>query len=398
MNVYADHAATTPIDPRVSAAMKPFFDEKYANPSSFHMPGKIVRDAIDDARSVIAKGLGARSDEIIFTSGGTESDNLAILGTARQYKEQGKHIISTRTEHQAVLESLYHLEKKEGFEVTYVDVDSTGLVDVQQVLDAIRPDTILITIILANNEIGTINPIGEIGAAVGRLRKEEKRQLPLLHTDACQAIGDIDVRVDALHVDLLTLNASKIYGPKGVGALFVKRGIKLQPLQFGGSQEFGKRPGTENIIGIIGFAKAFDIALAERDAYKERLTSLRDALIAGIEETIPHIRVNGHREQRLANNVNISFMNIEGEALLLYLDAAGIYASTGSACTSATLDPSHVILALGLPYEVAHGSIRFSLGRSTTQEDVDYIVQTLPPLVEKLRKISPVKVDEKYYR
>ena len=395
--VYLDHAATTPIDPRVREAMLPFLDDQFANPSSFHTPGKRVREAIDEARIKVSTVLGARPDEIVFTSGGTESDNLAILGIARQYHEQGKHIISTKTEHQAVLEALEQLEKKEGFEVTYVPADKEGKVRPEDVLAAVRPDTILISVIFANNEIGTINDIAGLGSAVRKLREAESRQLPLLHTDACQAVGALEVDVQKLPVDLMTVNASKIYGPKGVGALYVKRGLKLRSLQFGGSQESGKRPGTENVIGIVGFGEAIRIADAQREEYVARLTPLRDDLIKRLQEVIPKTRLNGHPTDRLPNNVNMSFMDIEGEALLLYLDAKGVYASTGSACTSATLDPSHVILALGLPYEVAHGSLRFSLGRSTTQEDIDHVVQVLPELVEKLRKISPVRVDEKYY-
>lgn len=394
--MYLDHAATTPIDPRVHEVMLPFLGSEYGNPSSFHMKGKVVRDAIDAARSQVANAIGSRPDEIFFTSGGTESDNLAILGAARKHAEKGKHIVSTKTEHQAVLEALYHLEKKEGFEVTYVECDKYGRVSAEDVVAALRDDTILVSIIFGNNEIGTLNPIQEIGNA---LRKwgEERGSRPLFHSDACQVLGDRVIDVDALHVDLLTINSSKIYGPKGVGALFVKRGTKLQPLQFGGSQELARRPGTENVPGIIAFGKAAEIAAEEADVYRKQLAPLRDWFIEEIQKRIHKTRLNGHPSERLANNVNISFMDIEGEALLLYLDASGIYAATGSACTSASLDPSHVILALGLPYEVAHGSIRFSLGRDTTKEDLEYVLEKLPPLVEKLRAISPVNVDPKYY-
>ena len=396
--VYLDHASTTPIDPAVREAMLPFLSEAYGNPSSFHSPGKRVKDAIENARETVATVIHARPDEILFTSGGTESDNLAVLGAARAYATTGKHIVSTRTEHQAVLEALEHLEKKEGFEVTYVDVDSFGRVRAQDVIAAIRPDTILVSIMTANNEIGTIHPIDDIGRAILKHREEKKTAFPLFHSDACQALGALPVDVTRMHVDLLSINASKIYGPKGVGALFVKRGVKIAHLHFGGSQESGKRPGTENVIGIIGFGKAIEVAESLREQESARLTILRDDLIARILKDIPKTRLNGHPSERLPNNVNISFMDIEGEALLLYLDAKGIYAATGSACTSASLDPSHVILALGLPYEVAHGSLRFTLGRSTTQEDIDYVLSVLPPLVERLRKISPVHVDEKYYR
>ncbi len=394
--VYLDHAATTPLDPRVCEAMLPYLGQVCGNPSSFHSMGKQAKDAIDDARERIARLLGARADEILFTSGGTESDNLAILGFARANAGKGKHLITTTFEHHAVLEAMIHLEKKEGFEVTYVSVGKDGLVDPEDVMKAIRPDTILVSVMLANNEIGTIQPIADIGNRIQKLRGTN--QTPVFHTDACQAAGTLELDVQKLHVDMLTLNGPKIYGPKGVGALYVKRGLKLQPLQFGGSQERAIRPGTENVAGIMGLAKAFELAQAERLAEAQRLLPLRDKLMDGILTRIPKTRLNGDREKRLPNNVNISIMDLEGEALILYLDAAGIYASTGSACTSASLDPSHVILALGMPYEVAHGSIRFTLGHATTEEDIDYVLQTLPPLVEKLRSLSPVRVDEKYFQ
>lgn len=377
--------------------MLPFITTDFGNPSSFHTLGKTAKDALEDARARIAGVLNARPDEIIFTSGGTESDNLAILGFARKHQAHGKHIVSNKAEHPAVLEALDHLERNEGFEVTYVELDKFGQVDPAKVREAIRPDTTLVSVMYANNEIGTVNDVKKIAGVVRKYREQNKSAYPLFHTDACQAVGALEVDVQKLGVDMMTVNSSKIYGPKGVGALYVKRGTKLQPLQFGGHQEGGKRPGTENIIGIIGFAKAIEIANAEREDYVKRLSPLRDKLIEGIKSCIPKTRLNGHSEKRLPNNVNVSIMDIEGEALLLYLDAQGVYASTGSACTSASLDPSHVILALGLPYEVAHGSIRFTLGRSTTEEDIDYVLDVLPPLVEKLRKISPVRVDEKYY-
>jgi len=395
--VYLDNAATTPIDSRVAAAMEPFINTMYGNPSSFHMRGKEVRDAIDDARVVVAGVLGARPDEVVFTSGGTEANNLAILGFARKNKQHGTHIISARTEHPSVLEPLEHLAKHEGFEVTYVDTDAFGCVDQEAVMAALREDTILVTVMYANNEIGTISDVKKIGAAVRKFREANKKAFPVFHTDACQAVGALEVDVQKLNVDMMSINSSKIYGPKGVGALYVHRSIRLQPTQFGGSQEKRLRPGTENVIGIIGFCEAVKIADEEREQESVRLTKLRDDLIERILKEIPKTRLNGHKEDRLPNNVNISFMDIEGEALLLYLDAKGVFAATGSACTSATLDPSHVILALGLPYEVAHGSIRFSLGRSTTKEDIDYVIEVLPSLVEKLRKISPVRVDPKYF-
>jgi cysteine desulfurase len=395
--VYLDHAATTPIHPAVREAMLPYLGEQFGNPSSFHGVGKSVKDDVDEARERIAKIMHVRADEILFTSGGTESDNLAILGYARMNQSHGKHLITTTIEHHAVLESMMHLEKKEGFEVTYLEPNRDGLVSVEQVEGALREDTILVSVMYANNEIGTIEPIAQIGNMIQKWREEHKRPALKFHTDACQAPEYLDLDVEKLHVDMLTLNGSKMYGPKGIGFLYVKRGIKLEPLQYGGSQERAIRPGTENVAGIIGMATALELAQADRESESQRLIQLRDRLIEGIRSSIPKTRLNGHATTRLPNNVNISIMDIEGEALILYLDAQGVYASTGSACTSASLDPSHVILALGMPYEVAHGSIRFTLGRSTTQEDIDYVIQILPPLVEKLRSISPVRVDEKYF-
>lgn len=398
--VYLDHAATTPIHPAVREAMLMYLGEKFGNPSSFHSVGKTVKDDVDEARERIAKILHVRPDEILFTSGGTESDNLAILGFARKNQAEGKHLITTKIEHHAVLESMMHLEKKEGFEVTYLEPDRDGLVSIEQVEGALREDTILVSVMYANNEIGTIQPIAQIGNMIQKYRLRPPTsdfRRPIFHTDACQAPEYLDLDVEKLHVDMLTLNGSKMYGPKGIGLLYVKRGIKLEPLQFGGSQERALRPGTENVAGITGMATALELAQAEREHESGRLIPLRDRLIEGIRSQIPKTRLNGHPTNRLSNNVNISIMDIEGEALILYLDAHGVYASTGSACTSASLDPSHVILALGMPYEVAHGSLRFTLGRSTTQEDIDYVIQILPPLVEKLRSISPVRVDPKYF-
>ncbi len=395
--VYLDHAATTPMDPRVYEVMLPYLAEKFGNPSSFHSVGKVVKDALDVARQQIATVLDVRADELLFTSGGTESDNLAILGYARANHSHGKHLITSTIEHHAVLEAMIHLEKKEGFEVTYLKPDRDGILSATQVQEALREDTILVSIMYANNEIGTIQPIAEIGNLIQKYRQEHKRDHLVFHTDACQATGYLDLSVTRLHVDMLTLNGSKMYGPKGTGVLYLKRGIKLQPLQFGGSQERALRPGTEFTAGIIGMAKALQLVQADRQQETARLIPLRDKLIKGIQERIKKTRLNGHPTNRLPNNVNISIMDIEGEAIVLYLDASGIYTSTGSACTSASLDPSHVILALGLPYEVAHGSIRFSLGHDTTEEAIDYVLETLPLLVEKLRSISPVRVDEKYF-
>lgn len=395
--VYLDHAAATPLDPEVLAVMRPFLEEAHGNPSSFHSSGKRAKDAVDAARARIAGVINVRPDEILFTSGGTESDNLAVLGYARANAEKGKHLVTTAFEHHAVLEAMAHLEHKEGFQVTYLSPDKEGMISVEQVMAAIRPDTLLVSVMYANNEIGTIQPIAEIGNAIQKFRKEKNLPHLLFHTDACQAAGALPLDVEKLHVDMMTLNGSKSYGPKGIGLLYVHRGIKLRPLMFGGAQERGIRPGTENVASIVGLAEAIARAQAQREAESARLIPLRDALIAGIKKTIAKTRLNGHATKRLPNNVNVSFMDIEGEALLLYLDAAGIYASTGSACTSASLDPSHVILSLGMPYEVAHGSLRFTLGRATTMDDIEYVLETLPPLVAKLRALSPVRVDEKYF-
>ncbi|MFH1089723.1 MAG: cysteine desulfurase family protein [Candidatus Uhrbacteria bacterium] len=387
--IYLDHAATTPLDPRVFAVMKPWLSEKFGNPSSFHSSGKKAKDAIEVARVSISKILACRAEEIIFTSGGTESDNLAILGFARANSSVGKHLIISAIEHHAVLEAAKRLEK-EGFEISYVQPTPEGIIELDAIKPLIRPDTILISIMLANNEIGTIQPISEIGNWLQKTRGS--KQYPVFHTDACQAAGALELSVEKLHVDLLTINGSKIYGPKGTGALYIHHGLRLQPLQFGGAQERGLRPGTENVAGIIGLAIAFELAQKEKNKESERLTVLRDKLISEILKNIPKTQLNGHSKIRLPNNVNISFLDIEGEALLLYLDAQGICASTGSACASASLDPSHVILALGRSPEAAHGAMRFTLGHSTTEKDIDYVLKVLPPLVEKLRMFSAVRI------
>jgi len=395
--IYLDHAATTPLDPHVLEAMLPYLQEEFGNPSSFHTKGKRAADAIKQARETIATHLGARPDELIFTSSATEANNLAILGYARAHKHLGNHIITTSLEHHAVLETIMRLQKKEGFDVTYIKPNAQGLVDPQDVKNALHENTIFVSVMYVNNEIGTIQPIAEIGNIIHAFKQEKQISHLVFHTDACQAAGYLDMHVEKLHVDILTFNGSKIYGPKGIGLLYAKRGIKLEPLMFGGPQEKALRPGTEHVAGIIGLAKAFEMVQATKAKETIRLAALRDTLIQGILTTIPKTRLNGDAKNRLCNNVNISFMDIEGEALLLYLDAASVFASTGSACTSASLEPSHVILSLGLPYEVAHGSLRFTLGHSTTESDIDYVLATLPPLVEKLRSISPVSVDEKYF-
>lgn len=394
--VYLDHAAVTPTRKEVVDLMRKVELQELGNPSSMHMGGKEASDLVEEARKGIADAMSARPDEIIFTGSGTESDNLAILGAARAHKEHGKHIVSCKTEHPAVLETLKHLEEKEGFEITLLDVDEYGRVDVDEVQKALRDDTVLVTIMYANNEIGTVHPISDIGRMIQKYRKQNDSMYPLFHTDACQAFGYLDMAVEKLHVDLMTVNSSKIYGPKGVGALFVGRGVKIDPLMFGGSQERRLRPGTENVAGILGFAKAVELAREEAKDEVKRLSKLRDWFIDEVQERVKKTRLNGHPSERLPNNVNISFLDVEGEALLLYLDAEGICASSGSACTSEKLDPSHVILSLGVPFAVAHGSIRFSFGRSTTKKDLKRVLDVLPGIVERLRKMSPVKTSEEF--
>lgn len=395
-HVYLDHAAATPVDPRVLRAMQPYFSEQFGNPGSFHTPGLRAKQAVAAARESIAKHLNARADEIIFTSGGTESDNLALLGIIRAHKETGNHVITSSVEHPAVLEPLQLLQKRGEIELTILPVDRDGRVNPDDVAKALKPTTILVSVMYANNEIGTIQPLADMGRVILKWRKEQATTYPLLHSDACQAAGALSLDVEKLHTDLLTINASKIYGPKGVGALYVRRGTKLDAQIRGGGHEKNLRSGTENVPGIVGFAEALTLAQAEKETENARLTALRDQLIQGLLQ-IPKSRLNGHATERLPNNVNISFLDIEGEAAILYLDAEGIYTSTGSACASLSLDPSHVILATGLSYEGAHGSIRFSLGRSTTKKDIEYVIKVMPGIVEKLRVMSPVNLDMKYF-
>lgn len=383
-NIYLDHAATTPLDPRVYEVMKPYFTEKFGNPSSIYQTGQIAKNAIEKARLNIANLIGAQPDEIVFTSGGTESDNLAIFGVARANQHKGKHIITSKIEHHAILHPCEQLEQ-EGFEVTYIPVEENGIVDPAKVKEAMRDDTILVSIMYANNEIGTIQPIAKIGRAC------KKKQIPF-HTDACQATGALMLDVDRLHLDLMTINGSKMYGPKGVGVLYIRKGVVLKPTMFGGEQEKRIRPGTENVPAIVALAKALEIAEEDREKESVRLIELRNYMIKEILERIPRTGLNGDNVSRLPNNVNVSILEIEGEALLLRLDMKGISASSGSACTSGSLDPSHVILALGKTHFIAHGSIRFSLGKSTTKKDIDYVLEALPKIVEDLRAISPISV------
>lgn len=387
--------------------MLPYFSDEFGNPSSIYALGRAVREAVDGAREATAKVFGCVSDEVIFTGSGTESDNMAVIGVARQYNRipahmvgkaapNFKHVITSKIEHHAVLNACEHLEKKEGFEVTYLKPDKFGQIAPEQVAEALKPETAVVSIMYANNEIGTVNPICEITKVIREKKTEWGRkptEPPFFHTDACQAAGYLDLDVKRLGVDLLTVNGSKIYGPKGTGALYLRRGLKLEALVHGGGQEFKLRSGTENVPGIVGFAKALELAQAEREAESARLRALRDKLIRELQERIPKVVLNGHPTERLPNNVNASILDIEGEAMLLYLDSYGISASTGSACDSASLEPSHVILGIGRPYEYAHASMRFTLGRSTTEEDIDYVLDVLPKIVEILRKISPVRIE-----
>lgn len=379
--IYMDHAATTPVRPEVLEAMLPYFSTQFGNPSSVYGWGRRAHQALDEARDTVGKLLGAKANEIIFTSGGSEGANLAIKGVAWAYQTKGKHIITSAIEHHAVLDAVLWLEKH-GFEVTILPVDGDGFVSPAQVQEALRTDTILVSIMHANNEVGTIQPIKDIGAIV-------REHGAFFHTDAVQTAGVLDIDVEDLNVDLLSLSAHKFYGPKGVGALYVRKGVRLDSLIHGGAQERRRRAGTENVAGIVGLAKAFDLARLERHDENERLVRLRDRLIAGLQ-TIPSTKVNGSLEQRLPNNVNVCFQYIEGESMLLNLDLRGIAASSGSACTSGSLDPSHVLLAMGLTHEIAHGSLRLTLGRENTEADIDFVLQEVPAIVERLRNMSPL--------
>ena len=381
-SIYLDHSATTKLKKEVLDTMLPFLTEQYGNPSTIYTLGREAKKAIDSAREQVAKAINAQPNEIYFTSSGTESDNWAIKGVAYANKQKGKHIITSNIEHHAVLHTCEFLEK-EGLEITYVPVDNEGILDLEQLKKAIRPDTILISVMLANNEIGTTQPIREIS----KLAKEHGIYL---HTDAVQSIGSIPVDVNDLGVDLLSLSGHKIYGPKGVGVLYVKTGTKISPFIHGGGQERGKRAGTENVANIVGIGKAIELATQDIQAYSTHLQELRDMTIEEILKTIPHSRLNGHREKRLPGNVNISFEYIEGESILLMLDSKGISASSGSACTSGSLDPSHVLLAIGLPHEIAHGSLRLTFGEENTKDDVKYLLEVLPPIIERLRAMSPL--------
>lgn len=380
--IYLDYAATTPVHPKVIEVMQPYFIDVFGNPSSLYSCGQEAKAAIEDARSKVAGLIGAHDPEIVFTSGGTEADNFAIKGIAFAHATSRSHIITTAIEHHAVLETCKFLERI-GFNVTYLPVDEYGLVDPDDVKKSINRKTVLISIMYANNEIGTIEPI----AKIGRIAKEAGIYF---HTDAVQAIGHVPLDVNGLSVDLLSMSAHKLYGPKGIGALYIRKGVKMDPFMHGGAQEKGRRASTENVPGIVGFGKAVEIARQEMGQEAERLKNLCDILIKGLLARIEYCRVNGHPSKRLPNNVNVSIDSIEGESILMSLDLEDICASTGSACSSPSLEPSHVLLALGLSHEQAHGSLRFSLGKWTTVDEIEQVLDILPRIVTKLRKMSPL--------
>lgn len=382
MRVYLDNSATTRLDDEVMKAMTPYFSEIYGNASSLHAFGREALEAVDKSRETIASLLGAYPNEIYFTSGGTESDNWALKGAAKAYGKYGKHIVTTAIEHPAMMETCHKLEK-EGFEVTYVGVNSEGLVDPEEIKKAVRDDTILVSVMFANNEMGAIQPIGEIG----RFCREEGI---LFHTDAVQAAGTIKIDVKELNIDMLSLSAHKFHGPKGMGLLYLRNGVKIEKLIVGGHQERGNRAGTTNTPGIVGMAKALEISVRDMEKNNEHMRKLRDYFIDRVEKEIPYCHLNGGRVHRLVNNANFSFDYIEGESILMVLDLNGIAVSSGSACSSGSLEPSHVILATGASMEQAHSSIRFSLGKETTKEEIDYTVETLKAAVEKLRSWSPL--------
>ena len=380
--IYMDHSATTYVRKEVVEAMAPYHAEHFGNPSSIYSIARESKKTIDAARAQVAQALGAEPDEIYFTSGGSESDNWAIKGVAFANRKKGNHIITSKIEHHAVLHTCEYLEK-EGFTVTYLPVDQYGLVDPAELEKAITDKTILISIMYANNEIGTIEPIAELGAIARR------HKVPF-HTDAVQAVGNIPIDVKAQNIDLLSLSAHKFYGPKGTGVLYIRKGTRIDNLIHGGGQERRRRAGTENIAGIVGLGKAIELATADIEGHNTKIRALRDRLMSGILAKIPNSRLNGHPEKRLPGNINISFEFIEGESMLLWLDDEGICASTGSACTSGSLEPSHVLLATGLPVEISHGSLRLTLGNVNTDADVDFVLEVLPKVVTRLREMSPL--------
>ena len=383
--IYLDNAATTRVRPEVVEAMLPYFTELYGNPSSVYEFASPAKQAITAARETIAGALGAKPQEIYFTGGGSESDNWALKATAEAYQAKGKHIITTKIEHHAILHTCEYLEKH-GFEVTYLDVDEFGTVKLDELRKAIRPDTILISVMFANNEIGTIQPVKEIGAIA-------KEHGILFHTDAVQAFGHEPINVDELNIDMLSASGHKLNGPKGVGFLYIRTGVKIRSFIHGGAQERKRRGGTENVPGIVGLGKATEIAMANLEENKEKEAKLRDYLIGRVLKEVPFTRLNGHPTERLSNNANFAFQFIEGESLLIMLDMDGICGSSGSACTSGSLDPSHVLLAIGLPHEIAHGSLRLTLSETNTKEEMDFVVESIKRIVERLRSMSPLYED-----
>ncbi|NIM02771.1 cysteine desulfurase NifS [bacterium] len=386
--IYLDHAATTPVHPQVAEVMAPYFSKDFGNPSTLYSYGREAKGALEEARAKVARLIGAKQpEEIVFTSGGTEADNFALCGIAWANQKKGNHIITSSIEHHAVINVCKFLEKR-GFKVTYLPVDKEGLVDPQEVEKTITEGTILVSIMHANNEIGTVEPIEEIAKIV-------KEKGIYFHTDAVQTLGHLPINVDKMRVDLLAMSAHKLYGPKGVGALYIKKGTKIVPFLYGGEQENKRRASTENVAGIVGFGEACSLAQKDMAEEEKRLVYLRDKLIEGILKRIKHSRLNGHPEKRLPGNVNVSLEGVEGESMLLQLDLAGVCASSGSACTSSILEPSHVLTAIGISPEVAHSSLRFTLGKENNEEDINYVLKVLPGIVEKLRSMSPIYHEEK---
>ena len=383
--VYLDHAATTAARPEVVEAMLPYFTEKYGNPSSIYSLGSETKAAITHAREIMAKSIGTTSENIYFTAGGSESDNWALVATAEAYASKGKHIITSKIEHHAILHTCDYLASR-GYEITYIDVDENGVIKLDQLKAAIRPDTILISVMFANNEIGTIQPIEEIGAIA-------KEHGILFHTDAVQAYCQVPIDVDKMHIDMLSISGHKINGPKGIGFLYIRKGVKIRSFIHGGAQERKRRAGTENVPSIVGLGKAVEMAVADMEERTSKEIELRDRMIDAIYKRIPYARLNGDRTRRLPNNVNFSFQFVEGESMLIMLDMAHICASSGSACTSGSLDPSHVLLAIGLPHEIAHGSLRLTLGYDNTQEEIDGVVDEIEKIVARLRYMSPLYED-----
>ncbi len=383
--IYMDNAATTPVKPEVLDAMLPYFTEKFGNPSSIYSISSQNKKDITTARETIAKAINTDTANIYFTAGGSESDNWALKATAEAYADKGRHIITSKIEHHAILHTCDYLEKR-GYEITYIDVDENGIVDLKQLKEAIRPDTILISIMFANNEIGTIEPIAEIG-------KIAKEHGVLFHTDAVQAFTQVPIDVEEMNIDMLSVSGHKINGPKGIGFLYIRKGVKIRSFVHGGAQERSRRAGTENVPGIIGLAKATEIAVGNMKERTAKEIEVRNHIIERVMNEIPYTRLNGDRERRLPNNINFSFQFIEGESMLIMLDSFGICASSGSACTSGALDPSHVLLAIGLPHEIAHGSLRLTISEDTTMEDADFVVDKLKGIVERLRSMSPLYED-----